>query len=73
MVLKAAESLTAEEQNVVIIQNRECCLQHVTRWFRCCDLHNRLTESDCRGGLLEDGREVCEELLFQGFWTEMEG
>ena len=35
-------------------------------------LLNRLIERGCYG-FLRDGREVCGERLFQGFWTEMEG
>ena len=54
-------------------ERREYHLQHVTKRYLCCVLLDRLIERDCWSCFLGDRREVCEERLFQGFWTEMEG
>ena len=66
----------------VVLKEQKCCccpeqrkyhLQHVTKWSQCCILLDRLTERGCWGCFLGDGRDICGEWLFQGFWTGMEG
>ena len=70
---KLQKDPTKEEQKCHCPKRRECHLQYVTKRSRCCILIDRLTERGCWGCFLGDGRGVCGERLFQGFWTEMEG
>ena len=59
-----------KNRNVVTVQSGEYRLQYVTKRSQCCILLDRLTERDCWGCFLGDGREVCGERHFQEFWTE---
>ena len=54
-----------KNRNVVIVQsgNWEYRLQYVTKRSQCCILLDRLTERDCWGCFLGDGREICGERL----------
>ena len=67
IVSKAAERSNKRTEMLSLSEWKEYHLQYIAKRSQCCILLDRLTERDCWGCFLGNGREVCGE-----FWTEME-